>query len=226
MKIICWTILALSAAAVYINAKDVQQPTVASVLTELKAGNQRHASAHYSHPHKTVAYRQELSAGQHPRASILACADSRVAPEIIFDQGLGDLFDVRVAGNVAGNDEITSLEYAAEHLHTPLIVVMGHQKCGAVSAAVEGGEAAGHLSAIITPISAAVEKAKHLQGDLVENSVRINVEKVVQELRNSKPILSELVSHRKLTIIGAVYSLDTGKVIWLSESAPNQTEKN
>jgi carbonic anhydrase len=226
MKIMCWTILVLSAASVYVNAKDVQQPTAASVLTELKEGNQRHVSAHYSHPHETVAYRQELSSGQHPQASILTCADSRVAPEIIFDQGLGDLFDVRVAGNVAGNDEIASLEYAAEHLHTPLIVVMGHQKCGAVSAAVEGGEAAGHLSAILTPISLAVEKAKHLQGDLVENSVRINVENVVQELRTSTPILSDLITQGKLTIIGAVYSLDTGKVTWLSESAPSQTEKN
>jgi len=157
----------------------------------------------------------------------LTCADSRVAPEIIFDQGLGDVFDVRVAGNVAGNDEIASLEYAAEHLHTPVIVVMGHQKCGAVSAAVEakpGGEAAGHLSALLTPISSAVEKAKKLQGDVVENAVRINVENVVEELRTSKPILSELVSEGKLTIVGAVYSLDTGKVTWLSESAP-QTAK-
>jgi carbonic anhydrase len=225
MKKLCCTILAIFAAAIYLNAKDAQSPTSATVLAVLKAGNQRHVSAHYSHPHETAAYRQELSAGQHPQASILTCADSRVAPEIIFDQGLGDLFDVRVAGNVAGDDEIASLEYAAEHLHTPVIVVMGHQKCGAVSAAVEGGEAAGHLSSIITPISAAVSKAKKLQGDLVENSVRINVENVVEELRTSKPVLSELVSQGKLTIVGAVYSLDTGKVTWLSEST-SQTAKN
>jgi carbonic anhydrase len=213
------------AIAVYLKANDVPPPTTATVLAALKAGNQRHVSAKYSHPHETATYRQGLSAGQHPQASILTCADSRVAPEIIFDQGLGDLFDVRVAGNVAGDDEIASLEYAAEHLHTPVIVVMGHQKCGAVSAAVEGGKAAGHLSAIITPISAAVRKAKKLQGDLVENSVRINVENVVEELRTSKPVLSELVSQGKLTIVGAVYSLDTGKVTWLSESA-SQTAKN
>src|SRR5262245_9735575 len=156
MKKLCLTIIVLFAAAVYLNAKDVPPPTAATALAALKAGNQRHVSAHYSHPHQTVAYRQQLSGGQHPQHSVLTCADSRVAPEIIFDQGLGDLFDVRVAGNVAGNDEIASLEYAAEHLHTPVIVVMGHQKCGAVSAAVEGGEAAGHLSALITPISSAV----------------------------------------------------------------------
>jgi carbonic anhydrase len=225
MKKLCCTILVFFAFAVYSKANDVPSPTTATVLAALKAGNQRHVSAKYSHPHETAAYRQGLSAGQHPHASILTCADSRVAPEIIFDQGLGDLFDVRVAGNVAGNDEIASLEYAAEHLHTPVIVVMGHQKCGAVSAAVEGGEAAGHLSSIITPISSAVEKAKNLQGDLVENSVRINVENVVEELRTSKPVLSELVSKGKLTIVGAVYSLDTGQVTWLSESGSSQAIK-
>jgi carbonic anhydrase len=224
MKRLFSTILVLFAAA-YVNAKDAEEPSAATVLAALKAGNQRHVSAQYMHPHETATYRQGLSSGQHPQASVLTCADSRVAPEIIFDQGLGDLFDVRVAGNVAGNDEIASLEYAAEHLHTPVIVVMGHQKCGAVSAAVEGGEAAGHLSSIITPISSAVEKAKQLQGDVVENSVRINVENVVEELRTSKPILSELVSQGKLTIVGAVYSLDTGKVTWLSESN-SKTAKN
>lgn len=225
MKKLCLTILVLFAAAFYVNAKDVASPTAATVLAALKAGNQRHVSAKYTHPHETATYRQGLSAGQHPQASVLTCADSRVAPEIIFDQGLGDLFDVRVAGNVAGNDEIASLEYAAEHLHTPVIVVMGHQKCGAVSAAAEGGEAAGHLSSIITPISLAVEKARKMQGDVVENSVRINVANVVEELRTSKPVLSELVSEGKLTIVGAVYSLDTGKVTWLSEST-SQTARN
>lgn len=225
MKKSCCTILVFFAIAVYLKANEVPSPTTTTVLASLKAGNQRHVSAKYNHPHETATYRQGLSAGQHPQASILTCADSRVAPEIIFDQGLGDLFDVRVAGNVAGNDEIASLEYAAEHLHTSVIVVMGHQKCGAVSAAVEGGEAAGHLSSILTPISSAVMKAKKLQGDLVENSVRINVENVVEELRTSKPVLSELVSTRKLTIVGAVYSLDTGQVTWLSQSASSQAIK-
>jgi carbonic anhydrase len=225
LKKLYLTILVLFAASVSVIAKDAPQPTAATVLAALKQGNQRHVSANYSHPHETATYRQELSSGQHPQASILTCADSRVAPEIIFDQGLGDLFDVRVAGNVAGNDEIASLEYAAEHLHTPVIVVMGHQKCGAVSAAAEGGEAAGHLSAILTPISSAVQKAKKMQGDVIDNAVRINVENVVEELRTSKPILAGLVSEGKLTIVGAVYSLDTGNVTWLSESAPSQTAK-
>src|SRR5262249_27440652 len=146
---------------------------------------------------------------------ILSCADSRVAPEIIFDQGLGDLFDVRVAGNIAGDPELASIEYAAEHLQVPLVVVMGHQKCGAVTAAAEGGEAHGHLPALIEAIRPAVEKAKGLPGDHIENAVRINVENVVRQLRESEPVLKELVGKQQLRIVGAVYSLDTGKVDWL-----------
>src|SRR5262245_20283195 len=226
MKMICLMIIAFCIVAVFVIAKDVQQPTAASVLTELKEGNQRHVIGHYTHPHETLFRRKELASGQQPHAIILTCADSRVAPEIVFDQGLGDLFDVRVAGNIAADDEIASIEYAAEHLHTPLVVVIGHQKCGAVSAAVEGGEASGHLPALIKAISPAVEKARSMPGDVVENSVRINVENVVAQLRASKPILAELVEQGKLQIVGAVYSLDTGKVNWIQESTPTQTTKH
>ena len=211
----------LLSVVLVVQANDLQ-PTAASVLDELKAGNQRYVSGHNTHPHESSARRQELATGQHPHAVFLTCADSRVAPEILFDQGLGDLFDVRVAGNIAADDEIASIEYAAEHLHTPLIVVMGHQKCGAVSAAVEGGEAAGHLPSLIHAIQPAVDQAKKLPGDKVENAVRINVENVVAQLRSSKPILAELVEQGKLKIVGAVYSLDTGTVNWLPEAAAAQ----
>jgi carbonic anhydrase len=226
MKIISLTIITLCIVAAFVIAKDVQLPTAGTVLNELKEGNQRHVSGHHTHPHETLARRKDLAAGQQPHAIILACADSRVAPEIVFDQGLGDVFVVRVAGNIAADDEIASIEYAADHLHTPLVVVMGHHKCGAVSAAVEGGHPSGHLPALIKAISPAVEKARSMPGDLVENSVRINVENVVTQLRTSKPILAELVEQEKLQIVGAVYSLDTGKVDWLSEAAPTQTAKH
>jgi carbonic anhydrase len=214
----------LLSVVLVVQASDIQ-PTAASVLDELKAGNQRYVSGHNTHPHESSARRQELATGQHPHAVFLTCADSRVAPEILFDQGLGDLFDVRVAGNIAADDEIASIEYAAEHLHTPLIVVMGHQKCGAVSAAVEGGEAAGHLPSLIHAIQPAVDQAKKLPGDRVENAVRINVENVVAQLRSSKPILAELVEQGKLKIVGAVYSLDNGTVNWLPENASPQNSK-
>ena len=124
-------------------------PSAAAVLRELKAGNDHHVAKRYQHPHQTAARQRELASTQHPHAIVLSCADSRVAPEIILDQGLGDLFDVRVAGNVASDTELASIEYAAAHLHTPLLVVMGHQKCGAVTAAAESGEAEGHLPSLL-----------------------------------------------------------------------------
>lgn len=192
-------------------------PSADAVLGELRSGNEHHALKRYDHPHQSDARQRELRSEQHPHAAILSCADSRVAPEIVFDQGLGDLFDVRVAGNVAGDMEIASLEYAAEHLKVPLIVVMGHQKCGAVTAAVEGGAAAGHLSALVGPMQPAVKRAKPMTGDRIENAVKANVEIVVDQLRNSGPILSESVHAQHLRIVGAVYSLDTGRVQWLAD---------
>ena len=191
-------------------------PPAADVLRELKAGNDHHVAKRYQHPHQSAARQREIAATQHPHATILSCADSRVVPEIIFDQGLGDLFDVRVAGNVASDSELASIEYAAEHLHTPLVVVMGHQKCGAVTAAADGGAAAGHLPSLIALIRPAIDAARSRPGDLIDNAVRINVENVVRQVRESTPVLSALVAHGELTVVGAVYSLDTGKVEWLT----------
>jgi len=116
-----------------------KMPSADAVLRELKAGNDHHVAKRYQHPHQSAGRQRELADGQSPHAIVLSCADSRVAPEIILDQGLGDLFDVRVAGNVASDTELASIEYAAEHLHTPVLVVMGHQKCGAVTAAAAAG---------------------------------------------------------------------------------------
>ena len=193
-------------------------PSAAAVLAELRAGNDHHVAKRYQHPHQTAARQRELAATQHPHAIILSCADSRVAPEIILDQGLGDLFDVRVAGNVASDTELASIEYAALHLHTPLLVVMGHQKCGAVTAAAESGEAEGHLPTLLALIRPAVERAKTQPGDLIDNAVRLNVENVVQQVRGSAPVLAALVDRGALMVVGAVYSLDTGKVAWLPDS--------
>ena len=192
--------------------------TAESALAELKAGNDHHVRHQYQHPHENIARQRELTSGQHPHAEILSCSDSRVPPEIIFDQGLGDLFVVRDAGNVASDTELGSLEYGAEHLHIALLVVMGHERCGAVTAAVEGGPPEGHIAVLVNLIRPAVEKSRGLGGDPVANAVRTNVEMVVKQLRSSNPILSELVAHGKLKIVGAVYSLDTGKVNWLPES--------
>lgn len=192
-----------------------QKITADSVLAELKSGNEHHVTHRYQHPHESIDRLRELAGGQHPHAEILSCSDSRVPPEIVFDQGLGDLFVVRVAGNVATDTEIGSLEYGAEHLHVPLLVVLGHEGCGAVTAAVEGGPPEGHIVALVNLIKPAVEKSHGLSGDPVANAVRANVEMAVKQLRSSTPILSELVAHGKLKIVGAVYSIKTGSVTWL-----------
>jgi len=206
------------ASTAFASTEPAHGPSAATVLSELKAGNERHVKGQYKHPDETLARRQALVKGQSPHAVLLTCADSRVPPEIVFDQGLGDLFVIRVAGNVAPDAEIASIEYAVEHLHTPLVIVMGHQSCGAVGAAIAGGEAPGHLPTLIDAIKPAVDEARKEKGDLSANAVRINVEHVVQQLRTSQPVLAHEVAEGKLRIVGAVYALDTGRVAWLPES--------
>jgi len=212
------SLLFLSLAILTPVSKTEGNVTADSVLAELTAGNAHHIAHRYQHPHETIERQRELASGQSPHAEILSCADSRVPPELIFDQGLGDLFIIRVAGNVVSDTELGSLEYGAEHLHVPLLVVLGHQHCGAVTAAVEGGEAEGHIAALVNLLRPAVEKTRGMPGDHVENAVKANVEMVVKQLRASTPILAKLVSDGKLKVVGAVYSLDTGKVTWLPDT--------
>ena len=184
-------------------------------LRVLQEGNQRYAAARLSYPNQNAARRTEVAAGQHPIAAVLSCADSRVPPELVFDRGLGDLFVVRVAGNIADNAILGSLEYAAEHLHVPLIVVLGHQKCGAVSAAVQGGRTNTHIDSLIDAINPAVATVKGKSGDIIDNAVRANVLRVVDQLKSDASILANEVREGKLKIVGGVYSLDTGKVTLL-----------
>jgi len=214
VKWIAGTLMVALALIADVSVQD-KPPSAADVLAELKAGNEHHATKHYQHPHQTAARQRELTTTQHPHATILSCADSRVAPEIVFDQGLGDLFDVRVAGNIAGDAEIASIEYAADHLGVPVLVVLGHQRCGAVTAAAEPGEAPGHLPVLIAAIRPAVEQARGMPGDTIDNAVRINVENVVRQLTGSQPVLAGLTAAGRLQVVGAVYSLDTGKIEWL-----------
>src|SRR5947209_10905279 len=122
-------------------------------LARLMAGNRRYVLHKEQHPDQSLTRRKELESGQHPFAVILGCADSRVSPEILFDQGLGDLFVIRVAGNVVDDTILASVEYAVEHLGTRLIMVLGHEKCGAVSAAIEGGKQPRHLDALVAAIN-------------------------------------------------------------------------
>ncbi len=162
--------------------------------------------------------RQTLTTGQKPFAIILSCSDSRVPPEIIFDQGLGEIFVVRVAGNIPDPVILGSIEYAAEHFNCPLVMVLGHKRCGAVTAAVESqGHPRGNIGAIIKTITPAVKQAKKdikgaSKSDLVESAIDYNIELVAKSLLKQSPLLRSLVEAGKIRIIGAKYDLDDGNV--------------
>jgi carbonic anhydrase len=198
-----------------------QQPANAippdQALARLMDGNKRYSQSKEQHPDETLARRRELENAQHPFAVILSCADSRVPPELIFDQGLGDLFVIRVAGNIAADDDLGSIEYAVEHLHTKLIVVLGHEKCGAVSAAVEGANAPGHLNSLLSAIQPSVDATRHLPGDKIHNCVRANALRVARQIRESEPVLNEFVQKEGVKVVAADYALDSGIVSLLDE---------
>lgn len=186
--------------------------TIHEALQKLIDGNKRYIAAKLIHPNQGAKRRAEVVKGQHPFAVIVGCSDSRVPPEIIFDQGLGDLFTIRVAGNIVDDVALGSIEYAVGHLGTKLIIVLGHGKCGAVSATVQGGEAHGHIGSIVNAILPALEQAKGRSGDLIENTIRANVELVVSQIQSSKPILAGLVQESKIQVIGTYYNIDNGVV--------------
>lgn len=202
-----------STAAGHATASVITPP---QALDRLMQGNARFVSHKATHPHETAARMTELVAGQHPIAVVLSCSDSRVPPELVFDQGLGDVFTVRVAGNVLDDAVVGSIEYAVEHTGAPLVVVMGHEKCGAVTAAVNGAEGGNHIHAFTDPITPVVAEAKKDTKDPVDAAIRLNVKKVVGELQNSTPILAAKAKDGSIQIVGAYYSLDTGKVTLLT----------
>jgi carbonic anhydrase len=185
-------------------------------LERLVAGNRRFVAGNRAYPDQTPAHLRELVAGQHPFAAILRCADSRVPPEIIFDQGLGDLLTVRVAGNIVDNASLGSLEYAVQHLGVPLVVVLGHCGCGAVQATMAGGQSQGQIATLVAAIQPAVEQSKTGPGETLDlalaHAVRINVAMVVRQLRTAALILAPLVEEGKIKILGAHYDLASGVV--------------
>jgi len=188
-----------------------------AALQRLVEGNSRFAAGTPSRPHQSADYRKELVPGQHPIATILGCSDSRVPSELVFDQGFGDLFVVRVAGNIGGADDLGSVEYAVIHLSTPLVVVLGHESCGAVTAALGSSEARGHeaagiqdMLAHVVPSLAGVNRTLPLP-EQVHQGVEANVRRSVEHLRATPDLKSKLAGGT-LDIVGAVYDLDTGKV--------------
>jgi len=190
------------------------------IWSDLMAGNQRFMAGK-PEARELVQLRQKLASAQHPKAMILSCSDSRVPPELLFDQNLGDLFVVRSAGNIADGIGRGSLEYAAEHLGTTVLVVLGHTSCGAVKAACSGEKMpTPNLQAIVDQIDPAVGRAKqHFQGDaLVDAAVTENVHQSVNDVLAKSAVLRHEVEEKKLMVIQAVYHLDSGKV----ERLPDQ----
>ncbi len=198
--------------------------TAEAALAKLMRGNRRFSAHHMQHPDETRQRQLKLAKeGQHPFAIVLSCSDSRVPPEIIFDEGLGDLFVIRVAGNIVDDAVIGSIEYAAEHLDVKLLLVLGHENCGAVQAAIENkGEA--HINSLVQAIRPAMKRIGEAAtpNGKDENAakyavqvVRANVEYTVELLKTSQPVLASLREQHKLKIVGGYYHLANGRVTLL-----------
>src|SRR6476469_8122992 len=178
------------------NAQEISDITPDGALQKLMEGNQRYIQQKRTFPDQARSRIVEVAQGQHPFATILACSDSRVAPEIIFDQGLGDLFDIRVAGNFLDDVVLGSRGYATLELGVPLLVILGHERCGAVKAALDGKAVPGHIGTLVAAIQPAVDATKNRGGDAWDNAVRANVKMNVNNLKSSSPLLAAAVKAR------------------------------
>ena len=209
------TALAASHAGFAAAPKPENMLSPEAALDRLMKGNARYVDG-VSRRHDFKHEREVLSGGQNPFAAILSCADSRIAPEYCFDTARGDLFVCRIAGNFADENMIASLEYAVQVLSAPLIMVLGHESCGAVDAAIksikEDGTLPGHLPALVTALTPAVKAAQGTPGDLLANAIRRNVTINVEKLKDAAPILKSFVDDKKIRVVGGLYALRTGQV--------------
>ena len=205
-----------------VSAKEVNTPpkpqnvvSPGASLQLLITGNKRYVEGD-SRRHDFKREREALVGGQNPYAGILSCADSRIAPEYAFDSGRGDLFVCRVAGNFANDDTIASMEYAVAMLGTPLVMVLGHDACGAVGATIkslkDNTTLPGHLPSLVTSLTPAVKAASGSPGDPLDNAIRQNVIDNVAKLKSATPILSSALEQRKLKVVGGIYRLRDGRV--------------
>jgi carbonic anhydrase len=219
-------LFAMSSAALLLasgaDAKEKQAPpkpenvlSPEAALKRLLRGNERYVEG-VMQRHDFKREREALVGGQNPYAAILSCADSRIAPEYAFDSSRGDLFVCRVAGNFAADETVASMEYAVAVLHTPLILVLGHESCGAVDAAIKSIKddkpLPGHLPSLVQAIAPAVKAASSKGGDVLNNAIRQNVIDNVDKLKSATPILSAAVNDKKIQVVGGIYRLSSGKV--------------
>jgi carbonic anhydrase len=208
---------AILAVALAISAVAQHEPSTPAasadkIWADLTAGNQRYIAGKTA-PQDFPAQRKALAKTQHPKVAVLSCSDSRVPPELVFDKGLGELFVVRSAGEDDDAIAIGSLEYSVEHLGSSVIVVMGHQSCGAVTAACAGGKSESkNLDAVLNPIAISCTKSEPKTPEHIDIAIHDHVHTVAQELQSRSKVLKTAVEEGKLTVIEAYYSLDTGEV--------------
>ncbi|MFH0821725.1 MAG: carbonic anhydrase [Pseudomonadota bacterium] len=199
--------------------------TADEALKILKSGNKRFVAEKSCHPHQDGERRAETaSKGQHPFVTVLTCSDSRVPPEVLFDSGIGDIFVIRVAGNVAGVNETASIEYAVEHLKTPVLVVLGHTKCGAVTAAATNAKVEPNIAKLLKSCEPAIQKARAwtpgAKGEaLVPAATTANVWQAVSDVYKASPIIAKKAKEGKLKVLGAIYDVEHGTIDWM-ENAP------
>ena len=192
------------------SAQPVEKPTAEQAQKLLEEGNARFVSQRRATPNSGLSRARETAQnGQHPFVTILSCSDSRVPLEVVFDRGIGDIFVIRVAGNVTGDSETGSIEYGVEHVGTPLLVVLGHTKCGAVTAAATHAHTEGHITGLVNRIQPAVEKAKQdnpeiTEEALIKKATVVNVWNGIEKLFVHSEIIRHLVGEHKLTVVGAI----------------------
>ena len=217
--LIAFLVIALSISSVACSFKSKSNDISSSspvkseeALEKLLSGNKKYLSGSVT-PNVSASLRTDLATnGQHPYAVVVTCSDSRVPAELIFNSSLGDIFVIRTAGNVVSDFEIGSVEYGEEHLGSPLVLVLGHTNCGAVTAATEGGEAGGNIQAIVNEITPSVQKAKDAGAeDVLSKSIEFNVMNSVDKILSSD-IIKELKEEGKVDVIGGVYDINTGAI--------------
>jgi carbonic anhydrase len=215
-KLGLFTAICLLSVGAHLFAADHPAPSLSAdaALVKLKEGNARFSSSSVSEGKPTAAKRAETAQAQRPFAIVVACADSRTAPEFVFDQNIGDLFVIRTAGNLVDDHGLGSIEYAVEHLGARLIVVLGHERCGAVTAALASDSAPGHVQSLVRDIQPAVKATKGKEGDVLDLTITENARLVAARIRK-EAMLGELA--KEVRIVSGVFDLDTGKVKWDKE---------
>jgi carbonic anhydrase len=211
-RLFIFLIIGLMGSVLNYAGDDKKSISSEEALKMLIEGNARFVSGASINPNQSSKDIERLSKGQHPFAIILGCSDSRIPPEVVFDQGLGDLFVIRTAGEVVDSIGIGSIEYAAEHLHVSLIVVLGHGKCGAVTAAHSDGEVEGYLNKIVNDIRKNISSVNREENNSLEKAIDVNTKSIAHQLKESKPVISELVEDGKVKVVPAYYDIATGKV--------------